>query len=236
MQIFPRLRSRVALFVVLSAAVFAAFWLGLVPQRFSPFAAVSLADPPVWFLDFRLSALKHDPVACRSVLRPPVIEAAAIPNQPFKSGCGWDNAVHVASAAGVHTPLDPLTCEMAAAHALWLKYEVQPAALAAFGVPVTAIHNFGTYACRNIVGNRIWKSFRSQHAFANALDIAAFTLKDGRLISVRKDWKGDTRESRFLHDVHAKSCRYFRASLSPDFNQAHNNHMHLDRGPFASCR
>ena len=49
---------RAILAVLLLAVVFAAFWFGLVPQRFSPFASLSLADPPSWFVDPRLAAIE----------------------------------------------------------------------------------------------------------------------------------------------------------------------------------
>ena len=85
-------------------------------------------------------------------------------------------------------------------------------------------------------GNKLWASHRSQHATANAIDIAGFTLDGGRVIKVLKDWKGDGPGARFLHDVHASACRYFRAALSPEFNEAHASHLHLDRGLYRSCR
>ena len=80
------------------------------------------------------------------------------------------------------------------------------------------------------------RAFRSQHARANAVDIASFTVQDGTVISVLKNWNGDGPSAQFLHKVHRDSCRYFRVSLSPDFNIAHQDHLHLDRGLLRSCR
>jgi hypothetical protein len=94
----------------------------------------------------------------------------------------------------------------------------------------------GTYSCRNIIGNRKWAQLRSQHALANAVDIGGFKLENGQTISVARDWKGRNREARFLHSVHARACRYFRVAIGPDFNPAHWNHFHLDRGIFTRCQ
>jgi hypothetical protein len=94
----------------------------------------------------------------------------------------------------------------------------------------------GSYACRNIVGAKALKSFRSQHASANAIDIAAFTLEDGRTLALLRNWKGDSAEARFMKRIHARACRYFRVALGPDFNAAHASHFHFDRGLFKACR
>ena len=218
---------------ILSAS---ALRLGLVPPRLNPLAPLSLREPSPWFLDYRLSALRRDQTACRAVLQAPVIWAEPVSDQPVRNGCGWHNAVQVASAGGVKAPVGTLTCEMAAALAMWLEHSVQPAAIEHFGQGVASLQHMGAYACRNIAGNNPWTSHRSQHATANAIDIAGFTLDDGRVIRVLKDWKGDGPDARFLHDVHKSACRYFRAALSPRFNEAHASHLHLDRGLYTSCR
>ena len=50
----------------------------------------------------------------------------------------------------------------------------------------------------------------SEHAFGNALDIAAFTFADGRKIDVEHGWRGSPEEQAFLHDVQASACDQFR--------------------------
>jgi hypothetical protein len=227
---------RVILGALLLIATFAAFWFGMVPQRYSPFPAISLDEPPYWFVDFRLAALRRDPDACRAVLREPHVAAAPIPNREITNGCGWTNAVRLSSVGRAELGVDQLTCEAATALALWVEYEVQPLAIAAFGSRVTAIADMGTYDCRNIVGNSRWAMTRSQHALANAVDIGGFRLADGRQISVVRDWRGHGPEARFLHTVHARACPYFRVAIGPDFNPAHANHFHYDRGILRTCR
>jgi hypothetical protein len=226
----------VVLFVLLTVSAVAGFWFGVVPQRWSPFSPISLDARPGWFVDPRLSVLRYDPALCEAVLKAPHIEAVPIADKPIRDGCGWTNSVRMSSAGGVTISADSLTCEMAAALALWIEYEVQPAAQKIFKQRVTRIAEMGTYDCRNIIGNPFWKNVRSQHATSNAIDIAAFTLADGRQVSVLRDWDGKGPEADFLHEVHARSCRYFRVSLGPNFNVAHKNHFHFDRGLLWTCR
>ena len=228
--------SKFLLLAVVCAAVWAAFWFGLVPQRLSPFSPLSLDKPSQWFVDARLATLRHDPPVCQAVLSAPNAVASPIAPHPYKDGCGWTNGVRLASAGGADVGADPITCEMAVAAALWLKYDVQAVAQEIFGQRVTKVRDMGTYSCRNIIGNKIWGDLRSQHATANAWDIAGFTLADGRYISVRHDWHGKGNEARFLHEVHQRACHYFRVALSPDFNNSHRDHIHLDRGAMWRCK
>jgi hypothetical protein len=227
---------RLLLAVLVLAALFGAFWFGLVPQRYSPFAPISLAERPSWFVDFRLATLRNDPELCRAVLIKPHIAATPIPDNSIQNGCGWTNAVRVEKVGGAELGAAQLTCETAAALALWMEHDVQPLALAAFDSRVVGLDDMGTYACRNIIGNRKWAKMRSQHARANAVDIGGFRLENGKHISVAGDWKGHDREARFLHNVHTRACRYFRVAIGPDYNRAHWNHFHLDRGIFTRCK
>jgi hypothetical protein len=227
---------RAILAVLLLAVVFSAFWFGLVPQRFSPFAPLSLADPPSWFLDPRLAALRHDPALCRTVLQAPHIVATPISDNVQSNGCGWTNAVRVAEVGGAEIGLEQLTCEAAAALALWVEQDVQPLAEGMFGSRVTWMQDMGTYSCRNMIGNQRWMNMRSQHSLANAVDIGAFRLANGKQISVTGDYRKDTPEGRFLREAHMRACRYFRVAIGPEFNAAHHDHLHFDRGILTRCQ
>jgi hypothetical protein len=231
-----RILSKLLLLIFLFLAIAGAFWFGLVPQRLSPFSPISLEKPPYVFVDARLSSLRFDSELCQSVLKQPHIDATAIPDRTLESGCGWTNAVRFTTTGRAKIGVENLTCEMAAALTLWVEHEVQPLAQEMFGQEVVRLGDMGTYGCRNIVGNPFWKGVRSQHATANAIDISGFTFADGRNISLLKDWKGSGKESEFLHKVHRRACRYFRVALGPDFNAAHNNHFHFDRGLMWTCR
>jgi hypothetical protein len=234
-----RRRSRVPkailLVLLLGGAAFA-FRQGLVPWYLNPLPALSLSGPGPWLGDWRLAALRYDPALCKRVMVQPYIDAQPIADSPFKDGCGWVNAVRMSSAGGVRAGFDKLTCEAAAALALWLQYDLQEVAQEILGQRVASVQSYGTYSCRNIIGAKFWKNRRSEHAKANAVDIGGFTLANGRFVSVRGGWRGSEPEARFLRAAHSSACRYFRVALSPDYNAAHHDHFHLDRGIGMRCR
>ena len=69
----------------------------------------------------------------------------------------------------------------------------------------------------------------SEHAFGNAVDVAGFTLADGRKIDLVHDWKNaGSQEAAFLHEAHAGACQYFTTVLGPGADVFHTNHIHLD--------
>jgi hypothetical protein len=75
-------------------------------------------------------------------------------------------------------PAATLACPIVSALDRWLSDSVQPAAMRWFGVRVVEIKQISAYSCRGMNGNP--HAHISEHAFGNALDIAAFTLADGR--------------------------------------------------------
>jgi Extensin-like protein C-terminus len=103
---------------------------------------------------------------------------------------------------------------------------VQPAALRWFGAGVVEIKQIFAYSCRGMNGNS--RAHISEHAFGNALDIAAFTLADGLRISVKDGWKGVPGEQGFLRDVQAAACRQLTTVLAPGSNVYHYDHIHVD--------
>jgi hypothetical protein len=226
------------LFLLALAACSAFLFLrqGWLPSPVNPLPAIDLAIPRPWFTDWRLAAIRHEPALCRQVMREPIVAAQPIADAAAKDGCGHANAIRITRAGGARITADRMTCELGAALALWIEHEVQPAALVILGQRVIGIGHMGTYACRNIIGRRYLPPIRSQHASANAIDISAFTLADGRQISVKQHWSGRSRESDFLREVHERACPYFRAVLGPQFNADHADHFHLDRGLIRRCR
>jgi hypothetical protein len=236
MRRHPSLLGRLILIVLLFGAAFVVLRQGWIPARLSPLPVIDLARPNWLLVDWQLAELRTARDLCRRALKAPHIEAAPIADSPLKDGCGWINSVRVSAAGGAKASIDRLSCPAAAALALWMEHEVQPVAEALLGQRVAALHSLGSYACRNIVGNRFWKNMRSEHATANALDIAGFTLADGHQISVLKNWPANGAEAEFLRTVHRRACLYFRVVLGPEFNASHKDHFHFDRGWLWSCR
>lgn len=220
---------------------------GYVSARYLPLPALDLKSGTGWFIDWRLAALNQDRALCTAVLTGPEIEAAPVADRPRQEGCGWINAVRVERVGGASLGVEPLTCPVAAAFALWVNHVVQPAAEKHLGSRVTGIRHLGTYSCRRIVGG-FWGKYgkylekvdpgasMSQHASANAIDIGGFRLANGDTVSVLKDWPGEGAKARFLRVIHEGACRYFRVTLGPDANKEHRDHFHFDRGFLRSCR
>jgi hypothetical protein len=132
----------------------------------------------------------------------------------------------VAAGPAAVAPAATLACPMVSALDQWITGSVQPAAMRWFGQPVAEIRQISAYSCRGMNGNRHARI--SEHAFGNALDISAFTLADGRKVTVKDGWRGLPEERGFLRDVHAAACQQFSTVLGPGSNVYHADHLHLD--------
>jgi hypothetical protein len=119
---------------------------------------------------------------------------------------------------------------------LWERDVLAPAARRHLGEPVTGIRHFGSYGCRTI-GNRQGGRL-SEHARANAIDIAGFQLASGRMVTVKADWAGAPRDRAFLRELRSGACTRFGTVLSPDADSAHADHLHFDQmqRPQPFCR
>lgn len=153
--------------------------------------------------------------------------------QRNEKGCGWDVSLNASQISGVRfrpAAMESL-CPMQVSAYIWLR-KVDESAQALLGSGLARVHHYGTYSCRNIAGT----SRLSEHAYANAWDVAAFELDDGRMISVQKHWDAGDARAGFLRAARDWGCKTFRVTLSPDYNAAHADHFHLDMGPSTSCR
>jgi hypothetical protein len=131
-------------------------------------------------------------------------------------------------------PPATLACPIVSVLDRWITEAVQPAALRWFGQPVAEIKQISAYSCRGMNGDP--RAHISEHAFGNALDIAAFTLADGRRITVKDGWHGLPEEQGFLRDVQNAACQFFATVLAPGANVYHYDHMHVDLMRRASGR
>nr|WP_244501551.1 extensin family protein [Sphingomonas gellani] len=195
-----------------------------------PWTPVDLSAPVGMFTGRKLTGLKQDLPACRAAIDAAGVRYRLLP--PLRAGqCGYDDAVRLPPGGSRSMALSPsgpgMSCAVAAALSVWEWEVVQPAAQRYFGQPVTSLEHFGTYNCRRIYGrdNGSW----SEHATANALDVAGFRLANGRRISVVHDWRGTGKDAEFLRTVRDGACRLFATVLSPDYNAAHRDHLHLDQ-------
>lgn len=154
---------------------------------------------------------------------PPVLQ----PAQRMPPALGPARAPRKAAASpATLTPAATLACPIVSALDRWVSEGVQPAAARWFGSQVVEIKQISSYSCRGMVG--AGGSGISEHAFGNAIDIAAFSLADGRRITVQEGWHGSPEEQGFLRDIHLAACDNFNTVLAPGYNAAHYNHIHVD--------
>jgi hypothetical protein len=232
----PEILALAGLWTLLLEAVLAGLLLLILIDRIAPpqdlpWKPFSLAQPIGLATAGKLSRIASDPAACRAALRE---GALSVVDQPEKDD-GFCSTRDTVRASGKLSPAAPvMTCPMALRYALWERQVVTPAAQARLGSPVVRVDHLGTYACRTIYGRPGERP--SEHARANALDIAGFHLADGRRITVARDFRRETDEGRFVRAVRDGACRVFGVVLSPDYNAAHADHLHLNPAGYSLCR
>lgn len=223
-----------ALLAVLAGVALAGWYQGWrLPDRWNPWAPLDVREPPGVLTSWKLGRLHNDPQLCAQALATSGLRYSPQADST-RGNCPLINVVRV-QGAGVKLSSSFLaTCPVAVAFALFERHDLQPAAQRVFGQPVVQVDHLGSYACRNVY-NRA-EGRLSQHATANALDIAGFRLKDGQRIELQKDWNGDGPKARFLREARDGACKSFNTVLGPDYNAAHHNHFHLDMGRWQVCR
>ncbi|TPK91524.1 extensin family protein [Mesorhizobium sp. B2-4-17] len=122
-------------------------------------------------------------------------------------------------------PGTELNCPMAEATARFAADVVQPAAKAEFGADLKSIGQASAFVCRPRHG----AGKLSEHAFGNALDIASFTLSDGRTIEV--GLTPPEKEGKFLDAIRKAACGPFKTVLGPGADADHALHFHFDLEP-----
>ncbi|HEX5183277.1 MAG TPA: extensin family protein [Allosphingosinicella sp.] len=170
---------------------------------------------------------------CLADLRRDGVSFRALPDRDYGNGCTAIGTVQLLDIGTPVTNLGAMTCPLARGFEHWVHDAVQPSARAWLGSRVVKIESFGTYSCRPLNGQA--GARLSEHGHANAVDVGAFQLDDGRRITLLEGWPGpDENVRKFLRAVHDAGCRRFSVVLGPDANAFHRNHLHFDmgRGPY----
>lgn len=206
------------------------------PAPSRPLPPLDLNAPSSAQVQQQLYALRANPAQCQSLLK----QAQDLVVEPLKDWqdaptCTVSNSSRMLSALALPDRKLPLTCPMIAGYHLWVRESVLPLARKYFGQDIKTVETFGSYACRNRNGQT--NAPVSEHASANALDVAGFLLADGRRIRVHRDWNsGDGTVRAFLRETHRSACRYFSIVLGPDADAYHKDHFHFDMGPWRKCQ
>jgi hypothetical protein len=251
MQTTPRPRRSLSgwLFLLLIVLAIWAVQSGrvVIPDDWNPWAPLDIDAEPNLLTRHKLARASSDPDACRAALAKPALVASPLPDRITGPGCGFDNAFRIERTSVDVGAAFSLSCRAALSLVLWERHVLQQQAMMHLGSPVRRIEHLGSYACRNVYGQDGRR--RSQHATADALDIAGFVLDDGRRIRILRDWRSADADdvdsatvddmqarARFLRALRDGACDWFDAVLGPDYNAAHADHFHFDRGRARLCR
>lgn len=178
--------------------------------------------------------------ACLGKLSEAGVTAVRVPDRSDGGFCVARGLVRI--TGGDITPFASrslvMQCPLALRYALWDRQVLRPAA-ARLGSEPARVDDLGTYSCRRIYNSQSETARPSEHARANAIDIAGVSLKDGRRISVLSDWDGEgpagEAGAAFLRQIRDGGCRLFTTVLTPDYNAAHADHLHLDGASRGLC-
>lgn len=210
--------------VPLGLAAAVALLLPHLPPEWDPRAPLDLTAAPNMMTGMKLRRARWSPQACFAAFEASRIPVTRVPDRPSEVGCGLENAVRLPTTLRMSPSAPVVTCRVAAAWVLYERNTLLPAGV------VGATH-LGTHACRNV--NRARHGRLSEHATANAIDIAAFRMNDGRELRLARHWEGEDRRLRRFRDG---ACDWFGAVLGPEYNAAHSDHFHLDMGRARICR
>lgn len=236
--LLPTLAGRLAIAVLLGLLVLSGLvWRGMivVPNHLNPFTPLRVADEVNWLTRIKLSRLERNGLQCRAVLAASDVSFRPVAVSQGDQGCNLQNAVQVRRASRALSDSFTASCPLAVAWALFDEHVIGPAARRHLGQDVARVIHVGSYACRNI--NHRITGRRSEHATANAIDIAGFVLVDGQEITLKRDWgEKNAPRAAFLRALRDGACGFFDVVLSPHYDEAHRDHFHFDMGVYRACR
>ncbi|SHF34819.1 Uncharacterized conserved protein [Modicisalibacter ilicicola DSM 19980] len=208
-----------------------------IPREWAPWQPLYVADPLTPVTQWKLSRLAGNREACLAALETApqgALEYVPLDDHTPVEGCPLSNVVRVQRGAAAFNRGFVASCPLALSWTLYEQHRLQPLAEEIFGQPIARVQHYGSFACRNIYGRK--EGRRSEHASAEAIDVAAFRLADGRRIEVLKDWGGEDAAGTFLKRAQEDACGLFGTVLGPGYNAAHANHFHLGMRGVSFCR
>ena len=167
------------------------------------------------------------PSACRLALTEEIAIAPSIPDIHGPGGCGGEDLVRLEAIVLPDKrqvsvkPAAILRCAMASAIADWIRNDIAPLAQS-LGSAISDLDNFDSFECRG--RNRVVGAQLSEHGRANALDVRALKLANGRSISLTDRTVPRSLRESVLHSV----CARFSTVLGPGSDWYHEDHIHLD--------
>jgi hypothetical protein len=174
-----------------------------------------------------------DMALCRDELRAQGVTFTIAEIPATDKSCTVNNPVAIAEIAtpegAVALPEKPtLNCVFAKRFSSWVSDIAAPVVMAHAGTPLSSLVTGPGYQCRGRNGDTTSKM--SEHAFGNAIDIAAFSLANKESVAVNAASLANKESSRWLTALRISGCGYFTTVLGPGTNAAHDEHFHFDLG------
>jgi hypothetical protein len=173
------------------------------------------------------------PSACRLRLTAELAVAPSLPALTGPGECSVEDAVRLEAVwladktRVAVTPPAIVRCTFAEVIVQWVREDVAPT-VRSLGSALKSIDNFDSYECRG--RNRVVGAKLSEHGKANAVDIRALKLANGKVVEltdpqVAKDFRERLRKN---------ACARFTTVLGPGSDGYHENHVHVDLAERAS--
>lgn len=202
------------------------------PRQEAPPTSARIPPPlparPIQAGDVPLPGTEGAP--CTELLASQIADVEITASMSGESGgafCGDEapvriSAIRLADAARVELrPAALVRCDAAHIFARWVREDLAPAARQAGG-KLKRLEIAASYSCRprnNVTGARL-----SEHALANAIDVSAVELADGRRFAI-----GDEQvPSVLIAEMRRTACARFTTVLGPGADAAHADHVHVD--------
>jgi hypothetical protein len=176
--------------------------------------------------------------ACDALFAADMAVAERVEGMAFDNGCGAPalvrlSAVRLSDGRRVEmAPAALLRCTAALAVANWVRDDMAPAAVA-LGSALVRVEVAASYVCRP--RNNVQGAVLSEHGRANALDVRALGLADGRIILVTS-----TDAPALMAEMKRSACARFTTVLGPGADPSHEFHLHVDlaarRGGYRMCQ
>lgn len=227
------------IFAALAAAAALAWWRfeDALPSHWHPAKPLSVDDPLTPVSHWKLRRLADDRDGCLAALGTvPDGELRFTPLDDHEpaAGCPLENVVRVHGSGVDFNASFVASCPLALTWAIYERQRLQPAAEETLGSRVARVEHLGSFACRNVYGRESGRL--SEHATAEALDVAAFHLADGRQVRLLDHWDDEGERGAFLRAARDGGCGLFGNVIGPDYNAAHADHFHFGMRHFRVCR
>lgn len=226
------------MFVLLLSLFAGSVLLPGIPSQYNMLAELDPEAPHSPLTRFKIMRATATPEQCLATLEQiDDVRYARLLDREVSESCHIRGHVQVRGLSGASLAPVSTSCGTALRLYLWERHVVQPAAQDIFGTGARALEHQSSYSCRRIRTDESEGAGMSAHATASAIDINGVILGSGRQLPVFTGWRSqDPNERAFWQRLRNGACKWFGTVLSPDFNRAHADHLHLGQDRYGACQ